>query len=477
MWLYRIFFLFLVFQNSIAHDADSEFAEFEDFDDDNSAIFNAAGEEKDSSAATKYSVVGDDDSNEFISSDESDSFANDEESDEVLVDIEVDSEFEHFQDADEFEGFEEKEEKPLVEPKITIAKVPVNFRQSWDSYYLEILMIFGLFVYFINFALGKSKNTKIANAWFQTHKQLLEENFAMVGDDGNLERNDNVKMIKESENVFTLWCSGRTCCEGMLVELRLIKRQDLVAIIANMMKPSLDQVQITVRMNKEDMENFIFAVASKKTALHISKDLQDISIYCSERKAGEKYNIPSSFQVMSEIAESTSAMLDSKIIAVLNNYTECVDYIHFSDQYSGLKPTEEATSPTLKQPQVQKVLRFGFNIPVKGMPLEEAQKRLKPLMVMVFYCINKVKNYRLSKEGKHKADKNRQKVEEAFLKSTHQARAEAAAAKREEKKRLEKERIMAEDDPEKQRRWEIREEKRQAKKRAPRMKQLKVKAL
>lgn len=77
------------------------------------------------------------------------------------MDIEVDSEFEHFQDADEFEGFEEKEEKPLVEPKITIAKVPVNFRQSWDSYYLEILMIFGLFVYFINFALGKIHCFKI----------------------------------------------------------------------------------------------------------------------------------------------------------------------------------------------------------------------------------------------------------------------------------------------------------------------------
>lgn len=71
--------------------------------------------------------------------------------------------------------------------------------------------------------LGKSKNTKIATAWFQTHRQLLEENFSMVGDDGSQERNENVTLIKESENVFTLWCSGRTCCEGMLVELRLIK--------------------------------------------------------------------------------------------------------------------------------------------------------------------------------------------------------------------------------------------------------------
>lgn len=79
--------------------------------------------------------------------------------------------------------------------------------------------------------------------------------------------------------------------------------------------------------------------------------------------------------------------------------------------------------------------------------------------------------------GKTKADKNRQRVEEAFLKSTHQARAEAAAARREEKRRQEKEKVMADEDPERQRRWELKEEKRQAKKRAPKMKQLKVKAL
>lgn len=134
------------------------------------------------------------------------------------------------------------------------------------------------------------------------------------------------------------------------------------------------------------------------------------------------------------------------------------------------------------------------------MPINEAMEQLKPLLIMVFYCIEKVKRYRLSKEGKipffdsqnplnkkkktfflhpgkNKADKNRQRVEEVFLKSTHAARAEAAAARREEKRRMEKEKVMAEDDPEKQRRWEEKEQKRQAKKRAPKMKQLKVKAL
>lgn len=70
------------------------------------------------------------------------------------MEIETDSEFEHFQDADEFEGFEEKEEKPIAEPKITIAKVPINLMFNWESYYLEILMIAGLLVYFANYLLG-----------------------------------------------------------------------------------------------------------------------------------------------------------------------------------------------------------------------------------------------------------------------------------------------------------------------------------
>ncbi|KAG5899756.1 hypothetical protein JTB14_006093 [Gonioctena quinquepunctata] len=302
----------------------------------------------------------------------------------------------------------------------------------------------------------------------------FEDNFSLVGDDGSLDRNENVSLVKESENVFTLWCSGRTCCEGMLVELKLIKRQDLLAVLSGIMRPTMDQIQITIKMNKEDMDSFVFCLATKKTATQLVKEMADLSVYCPERKSGEKYNLLPGFNVMSEISEAGLAILDSKITAVLNRYPEYIDYIHISDQFSGPKQTEENA---LKLPDTEKVLMFGFNIPVKGMSLEEACIKLSPVMTMVFYCLDKIKRFRLSKEAKAKADKNRQKVEEAFLKSTHQARAEAAAAKREEKRRQEKEKILAEEDPDRQRRWELKEEKRQAKKRGPKMKQLKVKAL
>jgi len=85
----------------------------------------------------------------------------------------------------------------------------------------------------------------MANTWFDVHKELLYSNFALVGDDGKKEI-ENAGLIKETESVFTLWCSGRVCVEGMLVELRFLKRQDLVNVISRYIKPALVQIIIKV---------------------------------------------------------------------------------------------------------------------------------------------------------------------------------------------------------------------------------------
>lgn len=63
-----------------------------------------------------------------------------------------------------------------------------------------------------------------------------------AGDDGTSKEATSGTLMKESENVYALWCSGRTCVEGMLVELKFLKRQDLISSISNMLKPSSDQI-------------------------------------------------------------------------------------------------------------------------------------------------------------------------------------------------------------------------------------------
>ena len=102
-------------------------------------------------------------------------------------------------------------------------------------------MICGLAVYFINYFSGKSKNFTIANTWYETNLQLLEYNFSLVGDDGKKE-NDDPGLLKETENIYILWCSGRVSLEGMLVEIHLLKRHDLFSIVMNYFKPSNDKI-------------------------------------------------------------------------------------------------------------------------------------------------------------------------------------------------------------------------------------------
>jgi len=47
-------------------------------------------------------------------------------------------------------------------------------------------------------------------------------------------------------------------------------------MIGQLMRPSSDQVHIRVDMNKEDMDTFVFCVATKKSALRLAKDMADL---------------------------------------------------------------------------------------------------------------------------------------------------------------------------------------------------------
>ena len=465
----RLFFIFcfsilltalaLAVSHHKADIEDNEFAEFEEFDEEEEIL----PKEDDSSKLNPEVKVVPSAAPTF--------------DDDVQIE-EDGEEFEHFQDEEEFEGLDQEvpisKGKQTEKPDLKITKVPLHLRRNWESFYLEFLMIAGLLVYFINFIAGRNKNQKLALAWFNSHKQILENNFALVGDDGKKEI-ESPGIQKESENIYTLWCSGRICVEGMLVELKFLKRQDLVSVISNILRPASDQIIIKVTMSPDAMDSFVFSIANKKTAARLVKEMSDLSTYCPEKKSADRHGVPESFIMMNELGEAASAMLDSKLITVLQKYEENIDFIHFSDQFSGPKLQEDAQ--LTKLPETKKMLIFGFNVPGKGKTTPETMENLKPLLQLVFYSIEKVKRFRLSKETKVKAEKNRQRVEEAFLKTTHAQRQEAAQARREEKRRAEKERMMNEEDPEKQRKWEEREHRKELKRRAPRMKQLKVKTL
>ncbi|XP_014677021.1 PREDICTED: coiled-coil domain-containing protein 47-like [Priapulus caudatus] len=459
---------------------DNEFAEFEEFDDEDDEFLDKP---KESRETTKRESVEksetDDDDEEYEEEEEEEE--EEEDDHEGVVEDEEDDEFEHFTDEEEFEGFDKDVKsspgraKSQDTPDLKITNIPLHLRTNWDSFYVEILMLVGLAVYFLNFLAGKSKNQRLANAWFTAHRELLEANFKLVGDDGVATEPVQGEMLKESENTYMLWCSGRTCCEGMLVELKFLKRQDLISVISRLLRPVCDQIMVKVTMDADNMDTFVFAVAQKRTATRIHKDQADLSQFCTEKKAGEKLGLPSQFVLLSEIGEATTAMLDGKMMAILRNFTEMVDYIHFSDQYTGPKLQDEQQQSEL--PKRTKMLLFVFNVPGQGNATVDTMMTMKPLLQLVFHCMEKVKRFKLSKEAKTKAERNRQKMEEQYLKQLHSQRQEQAQQRREDKRRAEKEKILAEDDPDKQRKMEERDHRRDVKKRQPKVKQMKVRAM
>ena len=57
------------------------------------------------------------------------------------------------------------------------------------------------------------------------------------------------------------------------VDIKLLKRQDLVSVMSNMMKPAHDQVQIRVNMNSDEMDSFVFCLAGKKVWVFFTAEI------------------------------------------------------------------------------------------------------------------------------------------------------------------------------------------------------------
>lgn len=430
---------------------DNEFAEFEyddenEFEDDDS--FRVKDEFDDEEIEDTAQATQRDSAFKESTDDEDDD-------DDILVETEDDGveqldpeEFENEFDEDLDDTIWDTGKKPKQKaPELKIANVPLHAR-SWDKYLMEILMGAGLLVYMVNFFIGKAKNNTIAATWLHSHLDFLKTQFELVGDDPQNKAPESThQLLKESEHTYTFWCSGRVCCEGMLIELKLLKRQDLISIISNYMKPSNDQVIVSITM--EHMDPFVLCAGNKKSIANLHKNMQDVGLYCNEKlRTGEKYGLSSEFGILSELlGEVPNAILDAKVIRVIKDCEGLFDYMHISDQYSGAKPTDQ-DEPLTKAPEVVKTINMCFNIPQNTTDINS----MVPLLKMAVYLIDRVRKYKLSRESKLRADKHRQEVELKYIKELHAQRQEAAQQKKEDKARALKDKMMAEEDPEKQRR-------------------------
>ncbi|VDM68933.1 unnamed protein product, partial [Strongylus vulgaris] len=276
-----------------------------------------------------------------------------------------------------------------------------------------------------------------------------EHYFLQVGDDGVNEYPESSAAVqRETDCSYTVWCSGRVGVNGMLIQIKTMKRQDLISRIMAFFSPQKDRITFKLELDPGELDSFVMIFGQKKPVVKQHKDMLDLSTYTVEKKTTSQFGLPPSFALYTEQVEATYAIFEPGVSAILRKYEKSIEYVHISDQYSGPKPPEGETYTRL--PEVVRLVQFSLNL--DECRDKEAQAELLQLM---FYIVDKIRKFRLSKEAKQKADKRRREVEEAFIKTTHQLRQEAAQARREEKTRERKQRLLEEEDPEKQRRLEV----------------------
>ncbi|RVW70943.1 Uncharacterized protein CK203_050552 [Vitis vinifera] len=133
----------------------------------------------------------------------------------------------------------------------------------------------------INYFTGKRENENIALAWaakFATKDSIFDKNFSLLGvGDGD----DTPLLLKEGQNVFKFYASGRRYCSGLLATMELQSRHDLISRLCNLVVRGRDEISFEVYMNEEAMDQVVFALARRKAAKGMQKEERDLQRYAS----------------------------------------------------------------------------------------------------------------------------------------------------------------------------------------------------
>ncbi|GMH06761.1 hypothetical protein Nepgr_008601 [Nepenthes gracilis] len=343
------------------------------------------------------------------------------------------SEFEYW-DEDEFEGlptdlppesveitenttpsYSESASKPAP-PKPPVAT-------TWRSYTVEVVCISFLIAFSINYFTGKRENENLALAWaakFTTKDSIFEKNFSLVGvGDGE----DSPLLLKEGQNVFKFYASGRRYCQGLLATMELKSRHDLIASIYNMIVPCKDEISFEVYMNDDAMDQVVFAIAKKKAAKGMHKDMPDLQRFASLMSPlNSRKWVSEELSVISESKEVASDLITESVLdqvfgeRAFEKYREAFNSMHFSDQHSGTH---------------KKKLVFKFTLP-KANHMADMTR----LVALVPYYIDLVGRYKLSSQARSKTDAARVKAAQESYKELQNARQEAMQKRKAERKKM-----------------------------------------
>ncbi|KFK28988.1 hypothetical protein AALP_AA7G074000 [Arabis alpina] len=374
-----------------------------------------------------------------------------------------------FWDEDEFEGLPEEDktnDSPVIsettdsltpDPESSASDVTDStISKKKQSYTVEIVCVSILIAYAINYFTGKRENENLALAWaskFGLKDTIFEKNFSLLGVG---EGEDSPLLLKEATNVFKFYASGRRYCHGLLATMELKSRHDLISRLFNAVVPCKDEISFEVYMNDEAMDHVVFAMARKKAAKTMLKELRDLQRFggLMPLQAGRKW-VSEELAVICESKEVAGDMITDVVLDQVfgdksfEKFGKNFLSLHFSDQHPG---------------KHRKMLLFKF-----ALPDAKHMDDMVRLVALIPYYIDLVGRYRLSSQARNKTDGARQKAAQEAYKELENVRQEALQRKKAEKKKILEE-AEAKLSAEALRKKEAKERARQMKKSMPKVK-------
>jgi hypothetical protein len=325
-------------------------------------------------------------------------------------------------DDEEFEGVSigiaesEKDQtmKPVVDQFAATASVTAPFAYN---YLVEIGSVAFLACFAVNYLIGRKTNEKIASAFARTFRDLFSAEFSVVGVNGAV-------LVKESQHTFRLNATGRPNVQGIQANLRLTRRQDLVARLYNQFwAPNRDVLDIQIAMNDEALDSIVFALAKNRDARTVSKEFPDLTAYTKSVKIpqeGTKSEATLDNDVWTAFAEAKEVvglLFDHPTRVTLNRYKDQIRFIHITDKYSEHK-------------EYKKVLHLVFYLP----PVDQMEE-LRTLLKFTFHLIDLVAKAKLPAAVKASVEKARSKIVTDEQKEKEDIRREELEQKKLEKRR------------------------------------------
>ncbi len=130
------------------------------------------------------------------------------------------------------------------------------------------------------YIIGRGKNSTLANAFLDATEDIWNRNFERPGTGV---AGAYKGMIKESQNLWKYYASGRINIVAMLVQISTCKRQDLLSSLISFFNPEEDTVTIEFALDDSLIDNFVFVICPKRQYKSIIANNTDlVSTKCFE---------------------------------------------------------------------------------------------------------------------------------------------------------------------------------------------------